>query len=473
MYWSTLLEPNIHIHSCSKRFFIKWNNPLLITSKANKKNNTAKPLRFRRESLTLTQQNQKQMNNISSLLRIAVTISFIHWAQNSVAQCSGDNYRIATFENVTSTPDITYGNNINYQGNEEQLLMDVYEPQGDMNAARPLLIMCHGGFFLAGDKAGADMLPLCQDFARRGYVVASINYRMGVNFTGDLEPVYGQAVMRAVQDLRAAVRWFRADASETNTFRVDTNFIFTGGASAGAFMALHHAYMDENEIPDFIDMSGPGLNGNLEGNSGNPGYSSSVKGIISVAGALGDSDWIDASDTVPAMLFHGDADQTVTIDSAMFVLYGMLPVTVIEGSNYINQRMDEVGLAHCYRITPGGNHVAYLGDDAEYQITLNSSSDFMADVICDNTITCLDITTTIAETKTTTLPYPNPCSDLLHLPSEFSQGATIYDAQGKMILSTVPGQNSIQLDFLSSGVYYIKSQNSNTTVGYAIILQND
>lgn len=387
------------------------------------------------------------------------------------AQCSGDSFRIPQFENVSNTLDIIYGNNINYQGNSEQLMMDVYEPEGDNTAARPLLIMCHGGFFLAGDKAGADMLPLCQDFARRGYVVASINYRMGVNFTGDLEPVYGQAVMRAVQDLRAAIRWFRADAAVDNTFRVDTNFIFAGGASAGAFMALHHAYMDENEIPSFIDMTGPGLDLTLEGNSGNQGYSSEVKGIISVAGALGDSDWIDESDTVPAMLYHGDADQTVTIDSAMFVLYGLLQVTVIEGSNYINQRMDEVGLAHCYRITPGGNHVAYLGNDAEYQLTLNSSSDFMADVICVNSITCSDFSTSVEESNIHALPYPNPCSNVLYLTSDFSQGSILYDAQGKIMLTTSPGQSSIHVDSLPSGLYYIRSMQSQSTLGYAIIIE--
>ena len=88
-------------------------------------------------------------------------------------------------------------------------------------------------------------------------------------------------------------------------------------------MALHLAYMDENEIPSWLDMSIPGLEGGLEGESGNPGYSSEVSGILPVSGAMGDSDWIDAGDTTPACMFHGDADLTVTIDSATFVLFGL------------------------------------------------------------------------------------------------------------------------------------------------------
>ena len=402
-----------------------------------------------------------------------ILASMLMHAQWISAQCSGDNYRLPQFTNVNSTTDIIYGSNITYQNTEEQLLMDVYEPEGDNSASRPLLIMCHGGFFLAGDKAGADMLPLCQDFARRGYVVASINYRMGVTLTGNLEPGYGQAVTRAVQDLRAAIRWFRADAATNNTFRIDTNNIFAGGASAGAFMALHHAYMDESDRPDFIDMSGPGLSGGLEGNSGNPGYSSDVNGIISVAGALGDSDWIDENDVVPAMLFHGDNDQTVTIDSAMFVLYGLLQVTVIEGSNYINQRMNEVGLTHCYRITPGGNHVAYLGNSSEYQITLDFSADFMADIICDNAITCPEIVNSIAESNIADLPYPNPCNDLLTLTKSFSNGANLYDAQGRKVLSTSPGENTIQVDVLPTGLYFIRPLHSAETNGYPIMIEHN
>jgi hypothetical protein len=232
--------------------------------------------------------------------------------------------------------------------------------------------------------------------------------------------------------------------------------------------------MDESEMPDFIDMNGPGLAGGMEGNSGNQGYSSDVSGIISVAGALGDSDWIDETDEIPAMIFHGDADQTVTIDSAMFVLYGLLEVTIIEGSNYIHQKMDEVGLTHCYHITPGGNHVAYLGNAQEYLLTLNYSSHFMADIICNKAISCSPISTALSESaKSIQYPFPNPCNDILRLTDDYSQGGTIHDMHGRVIEQTPMGKQSISLSHLSEGMYYLKTKLSSETVGFPLIIQHD
>ncbi|MFM9005864.1 MAG: alpha/beta hydrolase, partial [Flavobacteriales bacterium] len=172
------------------------------------------------------------------LSALAIGLSF-----QLAAQCDGVRYLNFVFAETTPTTDILYGVNINNQGANESLYMDVYEPTGDAANDRPLVIMCHGGYFLSGDKAAADVIPLCTDLARMGYVVASINYSVGIPFGAALEVPYGQAVVRAVQDLRAAIRWFRKNAdTEGNTYRINPEQIFVGGASAGGFMALHHAY---------------------------------------------------------------------------------------------------------------------------------------------------------------------------------------------------------------------------------------
>src|SRR5574344_94531 len=59
------------------------------------------------------------------------------------------------------------------------LTMDIYLPKGDYLAQRPLLMLIHGGGFYIGDKADAPIVRWCTHFASLGYVVASINYRMG------------------------------------------------------------------------------------------------------------------------------------------------------------------------------------------------------------------------------------------------------------------------------------------------------
>lgn len=377
------------------------------------------------------------------------------------AQCDNNRYRNYVFTDVVSTTDIQYGENIDYQGANTPLLMDIYEPAGDAASDRPLVIMCHGGYFLSGDKAAADMLPLCEDLAKMGYVVASINYRVGIPFGASLEVPYGQAVVRAVQDLRAAIRWFRKNAAESgNTYRINPNQVYTGGASAGGFMALHIAYMDESEIPSWLDMSIAGLEGGLEGNSGNPGYSSEVQGIIPISGALGDSDWIDPTDTTPACVFHGDADQTVTIDSATFVLFGLINVTTIEGSNYCVDQMNQVGIEHCYHITPGGGHVPYLGNAAVYDTTMSIMSNFLSHLVCDIPLDCdyRELSTGVEEQDESRLMvYPNPGHGAFRvLGLDQPTMVFVYDAMGReMNHAYLQPAQEMKLD-VPAGVYYVQ-----------------
>jgi hypothetical protein len=377
------------------------------------------------------------------------------------AQCDGNRYLNFIFSETQSTTDVQYGSNTNYQGANESLYMDIYEPAGDDLDNRPLVIMCHGGYFLSGDKAAADMLPLCTDLARMGYVVASINYRVGIPFGAELEVPYGQALLRSLQDVRAAIRWFRKNAdTEGNTHRINPEQIFVGGASAGGFMALHLAYMDENEIPSWLDMTIPGLEGGLEGESGNPGYSSEVAGILPVSGAMGDSDWVDAGDTTPACMFHGDADLTVTIDSATFVLFGLINVTTIEGSNYIADRMDEVGVEHCYHVTPGGGHVPYLGNPTEYDVTLSLMSGFLHGLVCNETFDCtyheiLSNTAEIADDEQLNV-YPNPADHMIFIPHATGQTVSaLYTLDGKKV-ADING-TSFNTSKLAEGVYVLHS----------------
>ena len=55
---------------------------------------------------------------------------------------------------------------------------DIYTPTGDTQTSRPAMIWVHGGAFAAGDKAKAPYPKLANEFAQRGYVALSINYRL-------------------------------------------------------------------------------------------------------------------------------------------------------------------------------------------------------------------------------------------------------------------------------------------------------
>ena len=123
----------------------------------------------------------------------------------------------------------------------ESLKMDVVRPRGARNPL-PAVVCIHGGGFRAGSRDG--YLPLCIKLAQRGYVAATISYR--------LSPA--SQFPAPVHDAKAAVRWLRANA---NQFGIDPERIGVTGGSAGGHLALFLGLT--GGIPEF-EGSGPYLN---------------------------------------------------------------------------------------------------------------------------------------------------------------------------------------------------------------------
>lgn len=150
---------------------------------------------------------------------------------------------------------------------------------------------------------------VCQSFAKRGYVTATIDYRLGVA-KDNTDKDYFEALFRAQQDGKAAIRFFRRYAEK---YGIDTSPIFITGSSAGSKTCMAIGYMDEKEI----DREKWGT---LEGNSGNEGYSSKVQEVMNTWGAMPDYNWIDKGD-IPLFNTAGTDDKTVPFDSS-FVYHG-------------------------------------------------------------------------------------------------------------------------------------------------------
>ena len=123
--------------------------------------------------------------------------------------------------------------------------MDLYYPKVLVKGnSRPLLVLIHGGAFYNGDKKDIGYPQLGMYFAERGYVVASINYRLGYLPIGS---DVNRAGYRALQDAHASICYLIHNANE---FGIDTTNIFTAGTSAGAITALNLAFMREENRPD-------------------------------------------------------------------------------------------------------------------------------------------------------------------------------------------------------------------------------
>ena len=265
----------------------------------------------------------------------------------------------------------------------EELVADVYTPSEQSDELRPLVMMAHGGFFLGGSNDGLDVVSLCEDLARMGYVTASFSYRLGIDNLFDFQTSFVEAVWRGVHDSRAAVRFFRKSVEMGNPYHIDPERIYLGGVSAGGFIAMHHAYVDEeSEIPTYIDESEPGLGGGLEGLSGNEGYSSDIHGVFNIAGALQTADFLLLGDNEPLVSIHGTADETVPYAEGEIVFTG-IPIIDVDGSSIIHAMADSVGLDNCLIPVEGAGHVPHIFDATYYDLTLSTVAGKLGEWACD------------------------------------------------------------------------------------------
>jgi len=263
------------------------------------------------------------------------------------------------FENVTITEDVVYGNApdlpfiflFEWNTYDIDLDMDIYEPVGDTETHRPVIIFIHAGAFFSGHNELDDVVALSISAAKRGYVAVSINYRLGLNI---LSSYSGErAVYRGVQDASAVVRYLREFSSEYN---IDTNNIFLWGTSAGSFIGLHLAFSEDDERPESTYGGGddPDLGCiDCEGNSYD--HNSKPNALVSCWGAIKDLEWIDPENNIPVILFHGTDDLIVPYNSGFpFSLNILLPF--VHGSNQIRGRLNELGLDNEFHGEDGQPH---------------------------------------------------------------------------------------------------------------------
>jgi dienelactone hydrolase len=410
------------------------------------------------------------------------------------ANCSGSRFHDYAFPALpTPISNVQYGSNLQWTGANQNLKMDIYQPVGDVATLRPLIIIAHGGSFVYGSKTGSDVVPLCQDLARMGYVTASIDYRLGMTHLLTGGPPHaedaGPAVMRGTHDARAAVRYFRKNARiGGNTYNIDTNNIFFAGVSAGGFIALHLAYLDQtSELLPYIDtLAQQGLLGGVEGVSGNPGYSSKVKAIINICGALADTSFMHTGDT-PLLSFHGNADGTVPYANDTIYLLNQYPILKVHGSSTIAMRANHQGIENCFVPWYGANHVPEVGTspanvkyyDSTITITRNFLEHFMCGVPkdCNKTQTPQIVGIEELALESNIAIYPNPAQnsfiiDLSKLNTN-KFGVEMYNALGAKVTAFAATNRMITIErnALPAGIYLVNIIVDGKTLSKKVIFE--
>src|SRR5687768_2983330 len=116
------------------------------------------------------------MRSISGFLVFAL-LCFC-FVQSSYGQsCTDCRYVTSVFDSVT-VETVMFGEGPNANGDTQQLYMDIYQPYGDTLTKRPVAVFAFGGAFITGSRDDWYVVLACEQLARAGYVVASIDYRI-------------------------------------------------------------------------------------------------------------------------------------------------------------------------------------------------------------------------------------------------------------------------------------------------------
>ena len=306
------------------------------------------------------------------------------------SQCNG-RYQSEIFSSV-SVVEINYSDVFSDNAHK----MDIYLPDGDLEVNRPVILFIHGGSFYGGDKSDPACVDFCNAFAKKGYVVASPNYRLVppqniVGFLTNQDEQY-EEVLKATSDIKSAIRYFRKDFMMTDSYGIDPNTIFVGGNSAGGVVAVHVAYIDSvSDLPTSpLDIQAIANSlGGIEGDAGNIGYSSAVNAVISFAGGINTVNWIDSNDE-PLVSCQGDADQTVNYNCGPGL--GQASVLDLCGSGEMHPRANSVGILNDELVFPGEGHgwCSAGNSNVFFAQAIEFTKDFIYPLLPCNNLTNID-----------------------------------------------------------------------------------
>lgn len=262
--------------------------------------------------------------------------------------------------------------------NDPELLdlkLDVYYPKTDLFKNRPLVMLIHGGGFYIGSKESACEVALATSLAKRGYLVASIDYRLGFKLMpSDIE----LSAYRAIQDANAALRFLAHNAKGLG---IDPTQVYIGGTSAGAVASLNTAFMKNDERPERILNAGEeGILGRIEESGNKYTETFNIKAVVNLWGAVSDVNIIDREENIPVLSIHGTADDIVPFENDYpfrnSLRLNRLVMDKMYGSKPIHDRLQILGVRNRLVALDG------LGHEPELE-TYNKLNNWM-DTISSN-----------------------------------------------------------------------------------------
>lgn len=291
---------------------------------------------------------------MKKILLVIVSLSFIFIACKEEEEIINYNYtpivKSDSSYNVLKDEDVIYANGLSHDESSTipfslPLKLDIYKPENN-SENRPVFMWIHGGGFTGGIKHNPDIVEMANYYASRGWVFISIDYRtteelgntQGMNEEEVLSYYRGIAPDRwidsllnnaqtsgnfkkgiatymAIRDSKAALRWIIANS---NTYKINTDYITVGGNSAGSAATITlgisniEDFRDEISILDDPTLSSTNLNETYTVSSLIYFWgSNTVLDTYEMVYGLEQYDRYDANDP-ELFLGHGQADDTQT-----------------------------------------------------------------------------------------------------------------------------------------------------------------
>jgi len=232
--------------------------------------------------------------------------------------------------------------------NNHENKLDLYLPT-DPDGPTPVLMMIHGGGWVAGTKESQLLRAL--PYLEMGWAVVNVSYRL----------VQVSRAPAAVEDCLCALQWIARNADR---YHFDLSRIVTTGNSAGGHLALTSGMTPASsglgwectsgnfsgpptipsvEVAAIINWYGITDVADLAKGPNTKGYAvqwlGSLPNRAEVASVVSPLTYVD-SEVPPVLTIHGDADQIVPYDHAL----------------RLHAALDEAGVANQLHTVPGGGH---------------------------------------------------------------------------------------------------------------------
>jgi hypothetical protein len=349
-----------------------------------------------------------------------------------------------------------YGENKDYRDTLVKLFLTVYKPKGDTVTLRPCVVFCHGGNFasttyvagrlVGGNRNSFEINLMAKYLAKRGHVVATIDYRLDhADSLKDNPQRAFTALVRGIQDANASIRFLK---SKWDSLAVDTNKFFLGGISIGGVIALTKGYSEYSDFDSAQRSWIDPMPGGLFGNTNAIDKDNEVLGLFSFSGGVLDTGDIGAFE-LPVYLNHERFDTIMPYyTGATQIGKTWIP---INGSGDIKWRKDSFG-NYC-KMDSFDNvfhpSLAYIWRLEQSQANLNR---FLWEVLRCDLLSIKD-----ASYDASTNFYPNPADDFLTIETKKkSNTIEISNLIGQTIYRYSGFEKSLNISEISPGIYILK-----------------